>query len=102
MLLLPHHHEFAETIANLPFYYKKIANSTCEVMHVIQKNPNFFPEIVNDNELQEYLLGGEANQFVEYIDGYADVDVDVDVDKSEKNDNCLISWELGDEWLGSI
>ena len=71
-------------------------------MHVIQKNPNFFPEIVNDNELQEYLLGGEANQFVEYIDGYADVDVDVDVDKSEKNDNCLISWELGDEWLGSI
>jgi hypothetical protein len=69
-------------------------------MHVIQKNPNYLPEIVNVNVLQEYLLGGEANQFVEYIDGYANVDVDVD--ESEDDDNCLTPWELSDEWLGSI
>jgi hypothetical protein len=102
MLLLPQHHEFAETLANLPFFYKEIANRTCEAMHLIQKNPNYLPEMVNANELQEYLLGGEANQFVEYIDGYADVDVDVDVDESEEKDNCLNSWELSDEWLGLI
>jgi hypothetical protein len=102
MLLLPHHYEFAETLANLPFFYQQIANNTCEVMHIIQKNPNYLPQMVDNNELQEYLLGGEAGQFVEYVDGYADVGVNFNVDELEKNDNCLTSWELGDEWLGLI
>jgi len=96
MLLLPGDYEFAETLANLPSYYKQAANQTCEVLHVLQKNPNHLPEIVNANRLQEYLLGGEANQFVEYIDGYADVDK-----PTEESDDDLTSWELSDEWLGS-
>jgi len=97
MLLLPHHHEFAETLANLPFFYNEIANKTCELMHVIQKSPNYLPEMVNVSDLQEYLLGGEADQFVEYIDGYADAGK-----PTEESDDCLNSWELSDEWLGSI
>ena len=97
MLLLPHHHEFAETLTNLPFFYQEIANKTCEVMHVIQKNPNHLPELVNVSELQEYLLGGEADQFVEYVDGYVNADA-----HESRNDNCLPLWKLSDEWLGSI
>ncbi len=95
MLLLPHHHEFLETLANLPFFYKQVAGFTCEVMHLVQKNPNHLPEMVNANELQEYFLGGEVDQFVEYIDGYADA-------PTEEGDDLLDSWELGDEWLGEI
>lgn len=95
MLLLPHHHEFAETLANLPFFYQEAANRTCEVMHLIQKNPNYLPEIVNASKLQEYLLDGEADQFVEYVDGYVDK-------PTNEHDNPLNSWELGDEWLGLI
>lgn len=97
MLLLPHHHEFAETLANLPFFYQNAASKTCEVMHVIQSNPNYLPEIADTNRLQEYLLGGEADQFVEYVDGYAG-----ETQIEEGNDNSFNSWELGDEWLGSI
>jgi hypothetical protein len=96
MLLLPGHLEFTETLANLPFFYKHMAGNTCEVLHVIQKNPSYLPEVVKTNTLQEYLLGGEADQFVEYVDGYADAD-----EPTEEN-NDLLKWELSDEWLGSI
>ena len=96
MLLLPHHLEFAETLANLPFFFKETANKTCEVLHVIQRNSNYVPEIVNAKTLQEYLLGGEADQFVEYVDGYAD-----ELEEGD-SDNSLNLWELSDEWLGSI
>ena len=98
MILLPGDYEFAETLANLPFFYKKTASETCETMHILQKNPNYLPEIVNSNTLQKYLLGGEADQFVEYIDGYANAEIK----ELTENDNCLTSWELSDEWLGSI
>lgn len=96
MLLLPHHYEFAETLANLPFFYQEAASKTCEIMHLIQKNPNYLPEIASANKLQEYLLGGEADQFVEFVDGYADESTD------EEGSDSLNSWELGDEWLGLI
>ena len=93
MLLLPHHYEFAETLANLPYFFNGIAaGETCELMHFIQTNPSHVPEMVDSNRLKEYLLGGEANEYVEYVDGYSD-GVDNDL---------LNSWELGDEWLGSI
>jgi hypothetical protein len=92
MILLPHHHEFRETLANLPNFYQKIASQTCETMHILQKNPNHLPEMVNANSLQEYLLGGEVNEFVEDVDGYFDC----------VDDDSLDCWELGDEWLGSI
>jgi hypothetical protein len=95
MLLLPHHYEFAETLANLPHIYQQVASQTCETLHIVQKNPNYLPEIVKANTLQEYLLGGEADQFVEYIDGYAD-------ELTEESDDSLNLWELGDEWLGLI
>jgi len=94
MILQPTHHEFAETLANLPFFHKQMASNTCETLHILQKNPNYLPELVNGNRLQEYLLGGEADQFIEYVDGYAD-------QLTEENNN-LLDWELGDEWLGSI
>jgi hypothetical protein len=97
MILLPSHHEFAETLANLPFFYKNIASNTCETLHILQKNPNHLPEMVNANSLQEYLLGGEADQFFEYIDGYADPS-----EPMKENGDCLTSWELSNEWLGSI
>ena len=95
MLLLPHHLEFAETLANLPFFYKQMASETCEVMHIIQRSASCLPEIATTNRLQEYLLGGEIDETVEYIDGYADTD---DFDE----DDGLLDWELGDEWIGSI
>jgi len=97
MILLPGNYEFAETLAHLPFFYKNVASQTCETMHILQKNPNHLPEMVNVNSLQEYLLGGEADQFVEYIDGYADAG-----EPTEESDDCLTLWELSDEWLGSI
>lgn len=100
MLLLPHHYEFAETLANLPFFYKEIASNTCETLHILQANPNHLPEIANASKLQEYFLGGEADEYVEYIDGYANDDGDTDI-CCEGTDN-LPSWELGDEWLGAI
>jgi hypothetical protein len=94
MLLLPHHYEFAETLANLPFFYKEAADKTCETLHVVQKNPYLLPEIVNGNTLQEYLLGGESDQYIEYVDGYAD-------ESTEESDGSF-KWELNDEWLGAI
>jgi hypothetical protein len=99
MLLLPGHIEFAETLANLPFFYKEMAKNTCEVMHVIQSHPNHLPEIADVKRLQEYLQSGEIDEFVEYIDGYADVD---EPTETEKSDNCLTSLELSDQWFGSI
>jgi hypothetical protein len=98
MILLPHHLEFAETLANLPFFLKQVANETCETLHILQKDPNQLPEIVNANNLQEYLLGGEADEYIEFVDGYAD---DNCANPTE-NDSLLNPWELGDEWLGSI
>lgn len=95
MLLLPHHYEFGETLANLPQFYNQIASQSCEVQHILQKSCSHVPEIVNTNTLREYLLGGEVDQFVEYIDGYAD-------EETEENDNLIEPWELGDEWLGGI
>lgn len=95
MILLPHHHEFAETLANLPRFYRNIANETCETTHFLQKNPNYVPEMANDNRLKEYLLSGEIDEFVEYIDGYAD-------ELTEEGEDWSESWELSDEWLGSI
>jgi hypothetical protein len=99
MLLLPHHHEFAETLANLPSFYNAAASQTCETLHAIQKNPNYLPEFANTNQLNEYLLGGEAEQFVEFVDGYADEPIETE---EETESNFLNPWELGDEWLGSI
>jgi len=93
MILLPHHYEFAETLANLPFFYKQMASNTCEILHILQKSPTHLPEMVNSNTLEEYLLGGEADQFIEYIDGYADESIE---------DSTLLDWELSDEWIGSI
>jgi Ran GTPase-activating protein (RanGAP) involved in mRNA processing and transport len=94
MILLPGHIEFAETLANLPFFYKEMAKNTCETLHVLQSNPNYLPEIADFKRLQEYLQGGEANEFVEFVDGYADVD--------ELTDNGLILQESSNEWLGLI
>jgi hypothetical protein len=99
MLLLPGHLEFAETLANLPFFYKEMAKNTCEVMHVIQSHPNHLPEIADARRLQEYLQSGEIDEFVEYIDGYADVD---EPTETKESDDFLTLWELSDEWLGSI
>ncbi len=103
MILQPHHYEFAETLANLPHFYKQIASNSCDTLHIIQKNPNWLPEIVNDNNLQEYLLGGEASQCVEFIDGYNNELGEYD-NELEQNDyhNLPNSWELGDKWVGSI
>ena len=97
MLLLPHHHEFAETLANLPFFYEQMASETCEVMHIIQRSASCLPEMANTSGLREYLLGGEIDETVEFVDGYADCDAD-DI---EGYDGWL-DWELGDEWIGSI
>lgn len=94
MILQPHHHEFKETLAHLPFFYQEMARGTCESLNVIQRNPNSVPEIATTNELREYLLGGEADKIVEFVDGYADNDC-------EEN-NTLIDWELADKWLGLI
>jgi hypothetical protein len=95
MLLLPGHHEFAETLANLPFFHNRMAREICEPLHVIQKNHNFVPEIATTNELLEYLLGGEAEEIVEFVDGYAD-------DDDFEDDDLLDNWELADSWLGTI
>jgi hypothetical protein len=103
MLLLPHHYEFAETLANIPFFFQSLASETCEVLHVVQQKPNYLPEIVNANNLQEYLLGGEADQFIEYVDGYADTeDTETEDEQTDSNLLSIPSWELSDEWLGSI
>jgi hypothetical protein len=40
MILQPHHHEFGETLANLPFFHNQMAKETCEPMHVIQRHLN--------------------------------------------------------------
>jgi hypothetical protein len=93
MILLPHHHEFGETLANLPFFHKQMAREICEPMHVIQRNPNFVPEIATTNDVLEYLLGGEADEIVEFVDAYA---------VGSEDDDLLDTWELADEWLGSI
>jgi hypothetical protein len=43
MLLRPGDYEFAETLANLPFFYKEVAAKTCNTLHLVQKNPNYLP-----------------------------------------------------------
>lgn len=96
---MPGDYEFAETLVNLPSFYRQEASKTCETLHLLQKNPNHVPELVTGNTLQEYLLGGEADQFVEYIDGY---DVSDQPEEDEENGDLSIPWELSDEWLGSI
>ena len=102
MILLPHHFEFTETLANLRFFHKGMVGETCEVMHMIQKNPNYLPETVTTGGLQEYLLGGEADQCVEFVDGYADSNVGDVEEEGEAGNYFLPEWELGDEWIGSI
>lgn len=97
MLLLPHHYEFAETLANLPFFYKQAANQTCETMHLLQKDPHYLPEMVNGGQLREYLLGEEVDQFIECENAYADIG-----EPTAENGNLLEPWELSNEWLGSI
>lgn len=97
MILLPHHYEFAETLANLPFFYQEAASKTCETLHVIQTNPNHLPELASNTRLQEYLLSGEADEYVEFVDGYADEPIG-----EEEDGEYLEPWELGDVWLGSI
>ena len=98
MLLLSHHLEFAETLAHLPFFYQQMASETCEVMHIIQRSSNCLPEMVNSNRLQDYLFGGEVDETIEFVDGYADIETDDGLEE----DNGLLDWELSDEWLGSI
>lgn len=95
MLLLPHHYEFGETLANLPFFYNEMASKTCEVMHVIQKNPNHLPEIVNGDRLQDVLLGGELDEQIEFVDAYAN-------EPEEEEEDTIIPWDISDVWLGSI
>lgn len=97
MLLLPHHLEFAETLANLPFFYQQMASETCEVMHIIQRNANCLPEMATAERLREYLFSGEIDETVEFVDGYADNDAD-DIEGYDG----LLNWELSDEWIGSI
>ena len=97
MLLLPHHLEFTETLANLPFFYNRIASETCEVMNVIQSSASCLPEIATTDRLREYLLGGEIDETVECIDGYADDDAD-----DLEGGDGLLDWEISDEWIGSI
>lgn len=96
MLLLPFHYEFGETLANLPFFYQEMASKACETMHVIQGNPNHLPEIGNGKRLQEFLLGGEADEQVEFIDAYANES------EEEEEENTIIPWDISDVWLGSI
>lgn len=93
MLLLPDHYEFGETLANLPFFYHEMASKTCEVMHVVQGNPNYLPEIVNGDRLKEFLLGGELNEHIEFVDAYA---------SEPKEEGAIIPWNISDVWLGSI
>lgn len=97
MLLLPHHYEFAETLANLPFFYNEMASNTCEVLHLIQGNPNHLPEIANTNRLREFILSGETDELVEFVDGYAD-----DEPSDKENNDPLTTWDISNVWLGSI
>ncbi|MEG4318125.1 MULTISPECIES: hypothetical protein [unclassified Microcoleus] len=88
MLLLPHHLEFQETLAELPFFYKQIANQSAETLHLIQDGSGLF-ELADDKRLKDYLLSGELDEYVEFVDAYEEV---------ETSD----AWSLGDEWLGSL
>ena len=87
MLLLPHHYEYKETLADLPFFYKQMASSTSEIMHVIQKFG--IPELATDKQLEEYLFGGELDDQIEFVDAYEEVETSN-------------TWSLSDEWLGSL
>jgi len=100
MLLLPCHYEFGETLANLPYFYQQATRSSTENIHLLQKQENCLPELVSAKRLQEYLFSGEAEELVEYIDGYS-VD-NFDTDEVAEEENYLPLWELGDEWLGSL
>ena len=96
MLLLPCHYEFGETLANLPFFYQEMASKTCETMHVIQGNPNHLPEIANEKRLQEFLLSGEIDKQVEFVDAFAAFE------NEPEEENTIIPWDISDVWLGSI
>jgi hypothetical protein len=87
MLLLPHHYEFQETLADLPFFYKEVASRTSEVMHLIQGTSGL-PEMVNDKKLRDYLLSGELDEQIEFVDGYAE--------------EVSSEWDVSDVWLGSL
>ena len=79
-----------------------MASSAIETLHILQKTPTSVPELATANTLKEYLLGGEADEFIEFVDGYAD---DGCADDGCADDGCdflLNPWELGDEWVGSI
>lgn len=100
MILLPHHHEFAETLANLPTFLLQATRDSSEHIHFLQRQGNVVPELVTASQLQEYLLDGEADDCVEYIDGYAVTSSDAD--EAIEEENYFPLWELGDEWLGFL
>jgi hypothetical protein len=87
MLLLPHHYEFQETLADLPFFYKEMASQTSEVMHLIQ-GASGLPEMVDGKKLRDYLLSGQLDEQIEFVDAYA-----------EESSN---EWDISDVWLGSL
>jgi hypothetical protein len=97
MLLLPGHLEFAETLANLPFFYKEMASRTCDNLHLFKAILIIYQKSQTTKDYKNICKAEKSMQFVEYIDGYANTD-----EPTEENDDCLNSWELSDEWLGSI
>jgi hypothetical protein len=88
MILLPHHLEYQETLADLPFFYNQIARQSAEVLHAIQDNSGLF-QIADDKRLKEYLFSGELDERIEFVDAYEEVEPDSE-------------WSLSNEWLGSL
>lgn len=88
MILLPHHLEFQETLANLPFFYEQIAQQSAEVLHLIQDGSGLF-QLADDKRLKDYLFSGELDEQIEFIDAYEGVEPDNE-------------WSLSSEWLGSL
>lgn len=93
MLLLPHHYEFQETLADLPFFYKEIASCSAETLHILQKDG--IPELVTELQLRECLLSGELDEQIELMDAYAQ-------EEEEEEEDKPILWDISDVWLGSI
>lgn len=88
MLLLPHHLEYHETLANLPFFYNELAQNSSETLHLIQDGSGLF-QLADDNRLKEYLFSGELDEQIEFVDAYEEV-------------TASNKWSLSDEWVGSI
>ncbi|MCC3409910.1 MAG: hypothetical protein JGK17_31110 [Microcoleus sp. PH2017_10_PVI_O_A] len=88
MILLPHHLEYHETLAELPFFYTQIAQSSSETLHLIQDGSGLF-QIADNKRLEDYLFSGELDEQIEFVDAYEEVETDNE-------------WSLSDEWLGSL